>query len=144
MALADRSAQEAQAREAPLARNVPLLLAMALVVVGLAGLLPLRLSTNTTSTSLSIRRLEQIRADWQAGNLQLENEVVALGALPRVEREARERLGMVPAKDGVKISVDADRLATPYVPSRFLPAASEEPPSPRPWWRNLLGLLPLP
>src|SRR3990172_2306780 len=102
MALADRSAQEAQAREAPLARNVPLLLAMALVVVGLAGLLPLRLSTNTTSTSLSIRRLEQIRADWQAGNLQLENEVVALGALPRVEREARERLGMVPAKDVVK------------------------------------------
>lgn len=144
MALADRSTEQTRPRAAPLVRNTPLLLALALVVVGLAGLLPLRLSTNTTTTSLSIRRLEQMRADWRARNLQLENEIAALGALPRVEREARERLGLVPAAGGVRIAVEAERPPTPYLPSRFLPAAPTETLSPRPWWRNLLGLLPLP
>ncbi|MFQ5878613.1 MAG: hypothetical protein ACE5IZ_00335 [Dehalococcoidia bacterium] len=146
MAITDHSTPEGQARARrnPLVRNLPLLLALALVLVGLAGLLPLRLSTNATTTSLSIRRLEQIEADWRLRNLQLEQDIVALGSLDRIEREARQRLGLVPASRTLQIAVAATSSPAPHLPSRFLPPEPARPQSPQPWWRNLLDLLPLP
>lgn len=144
MATANRSSQGTEAGGIPLLHNLPLVLALALVVTGLAGLLPLLLSTNATTTSLTIRRLEEVRADWQASNLQLENEIAALGALQHVEREARGRLGMVPAEGTLQVAVEVAGSWTPYVPSRFLPPAAAEPQREQPWWRNLLKLLPIP
>lgn len=123
MALADRSAQrsQAQTRTVALAHNLPFLVAVALVLVGVAAILPLRLSTSATTTSIGIQRLEQVKAYWQSCSRQLEERVATLAALERIEREARERLGMVPATGGLRIALGVRQQPAGRIPSRFLP-----------------------
>ncbi|MCH7484350.1 MAG: hypothetical protein IIA90_04290, partial [Chloroflexi bacterium] len=46
--------------------NIPVILIMAALVVGVAALLPLVQTSLATSTGGNISRLEQMREDWQA------------------------------------------------------------------------------
>jgi cell division protein FtsL len=115
-----------------------------LVVIGLAGLLPLIQSSQATSTSSDVRQLERARNDWQARLQELQAEVAFLGSLDRIEKEARERLGMVPPSETVYIVVDEPAPETQLVPLRFLPPKKEQPRQEESWWESILGKLPLP
>jgi cell division protein FtsL len=117
---------------------------ISLVVIGLAGLLPLIQSSRVTSTSSDIRRLERTRNDWQARLQELQAGVAFLGSLDRIEKEARERLGMAPPSETVYVIVDAPAPETQLVPLRFLPPKNEQPPQEDSWWESLLDKLPLP
>jgi cell division protein FtsL len=114
------------------------------VVIGIAGLLPLLLSSKVTSTSSDIRQLERVRNDWQARTQELEAEIAVLGSLDRIEKEARDRLGMVPPGETVYITVDQPAPEKQIVPLRFLPPEKEQPRQEESWWESILGMLPVP
>ena len=137
----ERSAPRAKGR--PL--GMPVVLTIALVAVGLAGLLPLLQSSQTTTTGYNIRQLERQRNDWEARSHELEAEIASLAALDRVEREARERLHMEAPKDTLYLTVDVPRPERQPVPDRFLPPKKQEGVEEgRSWWQSLLDLLPFP
>jgi hypothetical protein len=118
------------------------ILALAFGAVALLGLLQVIQTSDATSTSYTIRRLEQDQRDWSAQVHSLEAEVATLASLERVGREARGRLGMVPAEKVLYLEVDVPPPRQQLLPRRF--SASElsvdEPGTS--WWQALLKLLP--
>jgi cell division protein FtsB len=124
---------------------MPAVLTIALVSVGLAGLLPLLQSSQTTTTGYNIRQLERQRNDWEARSHELEAEIASLAALDRIEEEARERLQMEAPARTVYITVDVPRPESQPVPDRFLPSKEQESAKEdRSWWQSLLDRLPFP
>ena len=124
--------------------SLPSLMTICLVVIGLAGLLPLIQSSQVTSTSSDVRQLERARNDWQARNQELQADIASLGSLDRIEKEARGRLGMVSPSETVYVLVDEPAPETQPVPLRFLPTKMEPPRQEDSWWESILGNLPLP
>jgi cell division protein FtsL len=123
--------------------NLWRILAVAFCAVAFLGLLQVIQTSDATSTSYTIRRLEQERQDWSAQVHSLEAEVATLTSLDRVEREARDRLGMVPAENVLYLEVGVPPPQQQLLPRRFAtsePSASEPGTS---WWQALLRLLPL-
>ena len=118
------------------------ILAFAFGVVALLLLLQVIQTSDATSTGYSIRDLEQKRLDWSAQVHRLEAEVASLASLDRVEREAKGRLGLVPAQSVIYLEVDAAPPQQQLVPRRFFtsePGAGDPGTS---WWQALLKLLP--
>ncbi len=159
MAVADSSTRtqaQAQAQPQPRVRPLPApqtfpaFVVLALVVIGAAGLLPLRLNTNATTTSFSITGLEEERSFWQAKTIQLQNDIATQAALSRIDREAKERFGMIPASGDQQLLITPEKGAQGFdpsldhVPSRYLPAAPEEIQPSSPWWRSVLDIIPRP
>jgi cell division protein FtsL len=136
----ERAAPRSEGRQP----GVPSLVITCVVVIGLAGLLPLLLSSKVIHTSEDIRQLESVRNDWQARNQELQAEIAVLGSLDRIEKEARGRLGMVPPDDTVYVTVDQPAPEKQIVPLRFLLPKKEQPPQDESWWESILGLFHLP
>jgi len=90
-----------------------------------------------------MQRLETQRTSLQAEVYDLEAEVAALSSLDRTERAARERLGMIQARNIDYMSVDVEAPSGPLLP-RPLVIAQTRPPAGEPWWQSLLKALPLP
>jgi cell division protein FtsL len=123
-------------------RSLRRILALALAAVVLLMLLQVIQSSGATSTSYNIRRLEQQRQDLSAQVHSLEAEVATLTSLDRVEREARDRLGMVPAENVLYLEVNVPPPQQQLIPRRFTasePSVNEPGTS---WWQALLKLLP--
>jgi cell division protein FtsL len=124
---------------------MPVVLTIALVAVGLAGLLPLLQSSQATTTGYNIRQLERQRNDWEARTHELEAEIASLAALDRIEREARERLHMQEPEETMYVIVDVARPESQPVPDRFLPPKKQESiKEDQSWWQSILDLLPFP
>ena len=120
----------------------PVLLGAFLVVASL-GLLQVIQTSSATTTGYNLQRLEDERSATQAEVPQLEAEVAVLTSIDRIDREARDRLGMVPADNTMTLSVEKQAPAQQLVPLRFLTEQSEAPQvKSTAWWRKLLGLLP--
>ena len=124
--------------------SLPSLVIICVMVIGLAGLLPLIQSSQVTSTSSDIRQLERARDGWQARLQELQADVAFLTSLDRIEKEARGRLGMVSPSETVYIVVDEPAPEVQPVPLRFLPSEEEQPHQEDSWWESILGKLPLP
>ena len=145
MATLDRTLQESSRPKAWKTPSLPVVLTVAALGVGLAALLSLIQSSDATSTSARVQRLQERLTDWQALTQELQVEVATLGGLERIEREAAQRLGMVPAGDTIYLVVDEPGPQPVTLPSRFLP-----PPEPRATsqgdslWEKLFGWLPWP
>lgn len=105
---------------------LPVLLILAAVAIGVAGLLPLIQSSSTTSTAGDVRALEAEHTDWRARLRALELEVAGLGSLSRIEAEAAARFGMGPATQRHYIAVDAPGPEPRKLPSRYYPQESEQ------------------
>jgi len=119
------------------------ILALAFGVVALLLLLQVIQTSDATTIGYTINSLEQERLDWSAQVHALEAEVASLASLDRVEREAKGRLGLVPAEKVIYLESDAPPPSQQLVPRRFL--ASElgaNGPSTSWWQAALLKLLP--
>jgi hypothetical protein len=91
-----------------------------------------------------MQRLEREQADRRARVHQLEAEVAALSSLDRVERAARERLGMVPAPKIRYLDVAIEPPAGLLLPGPFVvPEAAAAPKEGTSWWDRLLRASPL-
>ena len=123
--------------------NIPVILIMAALVVGVAALLPLVQTSLATSTGGNVSRLEQAREDWQARLHEQEVRVAELGSLNRIEREAKVRLKMVAPDSVTYLRIDAQAPAPHKLPSRYLPD-EKEPVESGSLWGDLFGWLPLP
>ncbi|MER3420008.1 MAG: hypothetical protein C4290_05565 [Chloroflexota bacterium] len=116
---------------------------MAAALVATAALLPVVQSSNLTTTGYEIRALEQRRSDLQAAIYNAQVDIAYLGSLERIEREARSRLGMVPAERTVSVQVNVSPPPPRRIPARYLP---EPPPTPTRrtgFWERLPARLPL-
>jgi len=119
----------------------PVLLGAFLVVASL-GLLQVVQTSNATTTGYNLQRLEAERSAIQAEVHQLEAEVAVLTSIDRIDREARGRLGMVPAGNTITLEVHKQPPEQQLVPLRFLSTADAPDITTSPWWQKLLGLLP--
>jgi len=121
-----------------------LALTITLALVALAVLLPVMQSSDETSQGYRIRALEQQRLDLEAKIYSSQSDIAQLGSLARIDNEARNRLGMVPADRTLGVSVSVPVPATHSLPNRYLqpvgPAAAAAPSS---FWQRLIHLLPL-
>lgn len=125
--------------------NLPVVLTIAAMVVGIAALLPLVQSSESTSTAGNIRQLEQDKTEWQMRLQELEVDIARLGSLDWIEAQARVRLKMRPPEETMYINVDAPPPEARRIPSRFLPKESvAEPETSSSVWEDLFGWLPLP
>lgn len=131
----------ASQRARPVQRGrLPLAVWLGVVGLALAALLPVLQTSDATSASGAARELERDRARLQAEVRLLASQVGELTALSRVERVARERLGLVPARPTVALSVDEPPPPS-VLPSRFLPAPTPVLRDDLPWWQELFGAL---
>ena len=136
----ERAAPRSEGRQP----GLPSLVIICVVVIGIAGLLPLLLSSKVTSTSSDIRQLERVRNDWQARTQELQAEIAVLGSLDRIEKEARGRLGMVPPGETVYITVDQPAPEKQIAPLRFLPPEKDQSHQEESLWESILDMFPLP
>ena len=125
--------------------NLPVVLIVAAMVVGIAALLPLVQSSASTSTAGTIRQLEEDKAGWQTQLQELEVDVAGMGSLDTIEREARRRFKMIRPEEVLYILVDSPPPEARRLPSRYLPQdSSVEADVNSSVWENLIGWLPLP
>lgn len=123
-------------------RGAGVILATTTMVAG-AALLPVVQSSKATTTGYEIRRLERQRADLEADIYNAQSDIAQLGSLERIDRDARERLGMIPATTSIVVKVDQPAPARRDVPARYLPIEDNSP-APRPasgGWRGALSRL---
>jgi cell division protein FtsL len=117
-------------------------IAAVLTVAAAIALLQVFQSSSFANTGQSIQKLEAQRLDSSARVHQLEAEVAALSSLDRIERNARDRLGMVPARNITYVQVAVPAPDDPLLPRPVLSPAPV--PAARPsLWHRLLRLLPL-
>lgn len=128
---------------APTSMALPVVLTIAVVVIGITAMLPLIQSSGATSTAGDIEQLQQDKAGLQARLRELEIDVATMGSLGRIESEATTRLGMEKPKDLQYLPIDMPPPEERKLPSRFLP------PEPLPetaddstLWDDLFGWLP--
>jgi cell division protein FtsB len=119
-------------------------IAVALLLAAAIALLQVVLSSSFANTGEALQRLEERRAVLSAEAYDLEAEVAALASLERTERDARDRLGMVPAGSPAYIVVDVTSPAGPLLPRPLVSVSSEAKGAGKPWWRSLLKSLQLP
>ncbi len=123
--------------------NIPVILILAALVVGIAALVPLVQTSLATSTGGNVSRLEQLREDWQAQLHEQELRVAQLGSLDRIDSEAQGRLKMV-KPDSVKyLLVDAPAPAPNKLPIRYL-TEEDGPVESESLWEEFFGWVPLP
>lgn len=118
-------------------------LTFALALVAFAILLPVVQSSDEAAQGYRIRALEQQKSDLEAQNYAGQAKIAQLGALARIDNEARNRLGMVPASDVVAVTVDVPETSNQLTAPDSLAGAKPDPPPARssPWVR-LLRLVP--
>lgn len=128
----------------PVGGTLPVVMAIAAVIIGLAALLPLVQSSGSTTTAGQISQLQQEREDWQARLQEQEIKVAQLGSLSRIEQEAKTRLKMEAPKNVRYIRVDAAPPAAHRLPSRFLPQPTPQSHAGSSLWDDIIDRLPFP
>ena len=123
--------------------NIPVILILVTLVVGVAALLPLVQTSLATSTGGNVSRLEQLREDWQAQLHEQEVRVAQLGSLDRIDSEAQGRLKMVTPDSVTYLLVDAPAPAPNKLPSRYL-TEEDRPVESESLWEEFFGWVPLP
>jgi hypothetical protein len=91
-----------------------------------------------------MQRLEREKAVKTAQVHQLEKDVAALSSLDRIDRAARERLGMTHARKLEHISVATEAPAVPLLPRPVIDSTPLAEAETKPWWQSVFRALPLP
>ena len=117
---------------------------MALTLAAAIALFQVVQTSSFAQTGQKLQQLEQRRAVMKAQIYELEAEVASLASLERTEREARERLRMVPGPVQGYITVEVEAPSGPLLPRPLLEPSPMQQPEAEPWWRSLFRALPLP
>jgi hypothetical protein len=114
-----------------------------LVLVVLAIMLPVMQSSDETAQGYRINSLQRQRTDLEAQIYQTQSEIAQLGALNRIDSEARSRLGMVPATSATDVNVTIPMPVTRALPNAYVSPATTGPSTAKAnIWQRLLRLLP--
>lgn len=118
-------------------------IAAALTVAAAIAVLQVVQSSGFAHAGQTLQRLETERVDSTARVHQLEAEVAALSSLDRVERAARDRLGMVPARNVTYLQVGVPAPADPLLPRPLVTREASAAHASKPWWQRVLRITPL-
>jgi cell division protein FtsL len=118
-------------------------IAAALVVAAAIAVLQIFQSSGFASTGKAMQQLEFERDNLTARIHQLEAEVAVLSSLERTERVARERLGMVPAKNVVYVTVPLSAPDAPLLQRPIVAPAAYETDAPIALWERFARAVPL-
>jgi cell division protein FtsB len=125
--------------------NLPVVLTIAAMVVGVAALLPLVQSSSSTSTAGDIQKLEDEKTGIQAQLQELEIDVARMGSLEWIEKEARTRFRMTSPEDTIYLPVDSTPPEARKIPDRYLTESQgTEPTGGSSIWEDVFGWVPLP
>jgi len=116
-------------------------IAAVLTAAAAIALLQVVQSSSFANTGQQIQVLETQKLDSTARVHQLEAEVAALSSLDRIERNARDRLGMVPARNIMYVQVAVAAPEDPLLPRPVLAPPSSQVPHPT-IWKRLVHLVP--
>ncbi len=100
-------------------------------------------SSSFTYTGQALQQLQVERTILKAEVLEIEAEVAALASLERTERAARERLGMIRARNISYLSVQVEAPSGPLLPRPLVEPIAKQPLN-EAWWKSLFRALPLP
>jgi cell division protein FtsL len=114
------------------------------LMAAIIALLQVVQSSSFARTGSQLQQLQQQRADLRAQIHQLEADVAALSSLDRIERNAVDRLGMMPAVRTDYISVPVEAPEGPLLPRPFMARTPPEPDSGAAWWEKVLRAIPRP
>ena len=98
-------------------------------------------SSSFTNTGQKLQQLQDHKTQVTAQNHQLEAEIAALSSLDRVERAARDRLGMVAPINKEYISVLVQAPAGPLLPRPLLEPVLSTKAQSDSWWQAMLERL---
>ena len=132
----------AQAQAAPTWRPRRAI-AVALMTAAAIALLQVVQSSSFAHTGQQMQRLRSEQAVLKAEVYQLEAEVALLASLDRTERVAREKLGMIRARNVDYLTVGVEAPAGALLP-RPLAVPVEDEGFAEAWWESLYKALPLP
>jgi cell division protein FtsL len=110
-----------------------------LIVAAAIAVLQVVQSSGFAHTGQTLQRLETERVDAGARVHQLEAEVAALSSLDRVERQARDRLGMVAPLSTTYVEVGVPAPEGPLLPRPILKPLPDPAVESKPWWKRLLN-----
>jgi hypothetical protein len=119
-----------------------LIAASALLVVAAVGVFQVMQTSNTATTGYELRALERQREDLSAQIRTLEAQIAQSAGEGQMRELAMARLGMVPAQDVVRITVDVPAPAVPALPERYVVRPQPSTPPPAAWWEQLLTRIP--
>lgn len=144
MATAPRLATRGRIAELARPTRIPrtLLASLTLLIVAAVGLLQVLQSSSTATAGYALGALERERTTLNAQVRTLEADIARTAGQDQLRQMAIQRLGMVPAQQTIRITVDKPAPALPALPERYVirPAAQGEPSLS--WWQQLLQLVP--
>ena len=120
--------------------RIPFWIWLGLLALGVAALLPVLQSSDVTARAAALRDLERERATLNAEVRLLASQVGELAGLKRVEKVARERLGLTPAQPTTVLSVPEPPPGR-LLPARFFPVREQTVEMTLPWWQQVLDVL---
>jgi cell division protein FtsL len=92
-----------------------------LALVALAILLPVMQSSDEATQGYRIHALQQQQLDLEAEIYNTQSQIAELGSESRIQTQARDRLGMIPADRIINVSVDVPAPVTHDLPNQYLP-----------------------
>ena len=117
-------------------------LVAAIALAAVSAVLPVLQNSSVTSRGFDMQALDAEKARLQGQISVLEADVARYTSLSRIERRAEE-IGLVPAEGTIYVTVDEAGPAPAKIPAEFLPGPAPETDGPAPWWRSILGWVPL-
>ncbi len=116
---------------------------LALTIATGTGVLQVMQASRAASSGYEVGRLEEQRDNLEAEIRLLEVDVANMAHSDRVQQQATDRLGMVPAEKSIRVAVGVAAPRGMPLPSRYAPAVEVVGPLQRPWWAKLLESLPV-
>lgn len=119
-----------------------MIVALALLAVASAGIFQVLQTSRITEVGYALRDLETERASLDANIRLLEARIASSSNLEHLHDQAVDRLGMVPAEDTLRITVDVPAPRVVPLPRRYVDIPEREVPPEAAWWEELIGSIP--
>ena len=109
----------------------------AIVIAGLAAMLPVLQNSTATSRGFDVQRLQNEQTRINGDIRLLEADVAQLTSLPRIQRRAAE-IGLGPAETPIYVTIDEPGPAPAKIPAEYLPGPAPKTDEPESWLHSLL------
>lgn len=119
-----------------------LLASLALLAATTVGVLQVLQTSNAATAGYQLRSLERERSELSARVRLLEAQIAQTAGEGQMRELAMVRLGMIPAKDALRVTVETPAPALVALPERYVVRPQPSVPPSLDWWEQALRWLP--